>query len=98
MAAPANDQIRIARGLEHVGVSKNAKYGVGDACAVAKIEMPGGQLAVDVDDVAQDGKELLANAANHRAIDESISRRVDESELDAAVLLDDLDLKVGELL
>ncbi len=55
-------------------------------------------LRRDVDDVAHDREQELVDAANDAPIDERFGRRIAELELDAAILLQDLDVEIGILL
>jgi len=65
-----------------------------DARRVGQIETTRFDLRGDVDDVAHDREQQLVDAADDATVDERIRRRMDQLELDAAILLQDLDIKI----
>ncbi len=99
VAAPADDDVGLDAGLQHAGIAQDVEHRIGDAVAGVEVELTAcDELAVDVDHVAQDGKEELANAADHLAVHEGAGRRVAQPQLHAAILLDDVDVEAAVLL
>ena len=95
VTAPAGDQTRLTRGLQRPGVAQDMEHRIGGAFGGREIETRGVlDLVGHIDDVTQHAGEMLANAADHLAVDEGIAGRIVELEANAAVLLQHLDLEI----
>ncbi len=95
MATPAHDQVRVEMRAQDAGIAQDLEYGVGDAVRLLQVEAAGLDVAGDVGDVAHDREQQLADAADDLALDEGITRRIQQFKLDAAILLVHLDVEIG---
>src|SRR5690606_38143968 len=96
VTAPAHDEARVRLRREHAGVAQDMKDRVGDPRRRAQIEsVARDDVFVNVQEVAHHREQVLADAADHPAVDESAVRRVLELERDAADVLDDGDAEIA---
>ncbi len=88
VTAPADDDVGFVFRAQDFGVAQDLEDEVGDVFGTFRVvPAGGGQYGVGVDDVAQHGEQVLADAADHLAVDEGAGRGVVEFDLDAARLL-----------
>ncbi len=95
MSAPAHDHVRFDVGLEQTRVAQDLENGVRDAVRIVERESARFDLRGDVGDIAHHSEQQFVDAADDLAVDERIRRRVLEFELDAAILLQHLDIEIG---
>ncbi len=99
MAAPADDQVGVGAGLDHLGIAQDGKDHVGDVGRIGQIDLTVRfELVGDIKDIAQYREEVLLNAANDLAIDEGVFRRVEQLEFDPALAPDHVNIKRFETL
>jgi hypothetical protein len=95
MPAPADDHVRPRARQQQARVAQDAIYRVGDALRVVQFDAAVlVHLAMDVEDVAQHGEQVLLDAADHATVDERRRGGVVQLELDAPGLAHDADLEV----
>ena len=94
MSAPAHHQIRIGHRTQNVSVTQDVEYRVGDAIGAAKIKIRGiVDLVTDIDNVAQNGEQVLPDTLYHAAIHEGAGWRTPELQFDATLFLNDSDVE-----
>src|SRR5438445_13019720 len=94
MPTPAHHQMRIAERSKHIGVAQNVEYRIGDSFGRVGVELRVAvDLVADKNHIAQHGEQMLLDALDHLAVDEGAGRRTLDVEFDAALALDDADVK-----
>ena len=95
VAAPADDEPRLLVRAHHARVAQDVEHGVRDPLRAREVEARVVQhVVVRVEQVAQHGEQVLADAADHLRADERDVGRVLELERDAAFVLHDGDAEV----
>ena len=99
MATPADDQVGIGAGQDHLGVAQNGEHHVGDVSGVGQIDLAVGlELIGDIENVAQHREEVLLNAANDLAIDKGVLGGIEQFQLDPALTPDHMNIERFEAL
>ena len=96
VAAPAHRHSRRLAGTQCLGIAQDTEHGVGQTDGAAEIE-PGTthHLVIDVDDIAQHRKKVLADTTDHLAIDKGPCRGIADLDADAILGLHQLDVESG---
>ncbi len=82
VTAPADHQIGIGARQDRLGVAQDGEHHVGDVGGAGQVDQPVRlQLGRHVEDVAQDGEQVLLNAADDLAIDEGVLGALNSSSL-----------------
>ncbi len=93
MAAPAHHHLRLDTGTQGTSIAQQMEHVVGDALGITQVDALAVQFAFGIDDVAQGAEQHFAGAGDHLAVDECISRSVEQLQANPAVLLMDADFK-----
>src|SRR5690606_17389350 len=94
--SPADDEPRIRLRGQDAGVAQDVEDRVRDAARRREIEAVAHQhVAVHVKEVAEHGKEMLADAPDHLPVHERTVRRVLELERDPADVTDHRDAEIA---
>ncbi len=92
---PAHHHLRFQPGAQGARVAQQMEDVVGDAGGAFQIYPRAAQFAFGINDVAQRAEQHLAGTGDHLAIDKGISRRVDQLQPHATILLVNLHFKIG---
>jgi len=98
MPAPAHDQVRVDVRTQYTRIAQDLEHCVRDAVRVVEMEAARLDLRRDVGDIAHDREQQLVDTADDPAFYERARRRALEFELDAAILLQHLDIELGKAL
>ena len=75
MPSPANHETGIGRRLQRAGVAQNVEHRIGNAFRACLVEFRvAADFVTEIDNVAQNRKQVLLNASNHLSVNESACR------------------------
>ena len=95
---PADDEVEPFRVAEDSGIAENVIDKLGGALLRIKVEQPLLALVADVEDIPEDGKEMVADAPDHAPVNECGVRSVAHLQLHPKGLGDKPDFKILMLL